>query len=94
MLFRLPGEFLLRLAARQLDAVLFQLPPRLTRLDAPAGALAPMFLERSVLEPAEPIVPGGRMGFPRGYQTTGGARAIQARRRARVSPRARWAITD
>ena len=41
LLFRLPGEFLLRLAERQLDAELFQLPPRLTRLDAPACALAP-----------------------------------------------------
>ncbi len=29
---RLEGVFLLRFAARRLDAVLFQLPPRLTRL--------------------------------------------------------------
>ena len=42
LLFRLPGEFLLRLAERQLDAELFQLPPRLTRLDAPACVLAPL----------------------------------------------------
>ncbi len=32
LLFRLPGSFPLRLAARQLTASLFQLPPRFTRL--------------------------------------------------------------
>ena len=34
LLSRLPGVFLLRLAARRLPAVLFQLPPRLTRLES------------------------------------------------------------
>ncbi len=33
LLFRLPGMFLLRLADRQFCAVLFQLPPRITRLE-------------------------------------------------------------
>ena len=32
LLLRLPGEFLLRFADRAFCAVLFQLPPRLTRL--------------------------------------------------------------
>lgn len=32
LLLRLPGLFLLRLAARQLEALLFQEPPRFTRL--------------------------------------------------------------
>jgi hypothetical protein len=36
LLLRLPGSFLLRLAERQFDALLFQLPPRLTRL-VPSG---------------------------------------------------------
>ncbi len=34
LLLRLPGVFLLRLAARRLPAGLFQLPPRLTRLES------------------------------------------------------------
>ena len=34
LLLRLPGVFLLRLAARRLPASLFQLPPRLTRLES------------------------------------------------------------
>jgi hypothetical protein len=33
-LLRLPGVFLLRFAERQLTALLFQLPPRMTRLAA------------------------------------------------------------
>lgn len=33
LLLRLPGELLLRLATRQFFALLFQLPPRFTRLD-------------------------------------------------------------
>ena len=33
LLLRLPGSFLLRYAERQLSASLFQLPPRLTRLE-------------------------------------------------------------
>ncbi len=33
LLLRLSGSFLLRFAARQLDASLFQLPPRLTRFE-------------------------------------------------------------
>jgi hypothetical protein len=44
LLLRLPGSFLLRLAAVQLSALLFQLPPRITReepLDrSPASAIA------------------------------------------------------
>ena len=32
LLFRLPGVFLLRFAARQLRALLFHEPPRITRL--------------------------------------------------------------
>ena len=35
LLLRLAGSFLLRFAERQLKALLFQLPPRLTRLDEP-----------------------------------------------------------
>ena len=35
LLLRLEGVFLLRLATRALDALLFQLPPRLTRFDEP-----------------------------------------------------------
>jgi hypothetical protein len=33
LLLRLPGVFLLRLAERQFLALLFQLPPRLTRFE-------------------------------------------------------------
>ena len=33
LLFRLSGEFLLRFADRQFDALLFQLPPRFTRFE-------------------------------------------------------------
>jgi hypothetical protein len=33
LLLRLSGELLLRFAQRQLDALLFQLPPRLTRFE-------------------------------------------------------------
>jgi hypothetical protein len=44
LLFVLPGLLLFRFAERQLSAVLFQLPPRLTRLgprgDRPAIRLA------------------------------------------------------
>lgn len=49
--YRRPGSTLSRLAERQLDAVLFQLPPRLTRLDAPAGSCAsPCWAEAQVVE--------------------------------------------
>ncbi|HPE70480.1 MAG TPA: hypothetical protein PLF96_14275 [Thermotogota bacterium] len=37
LLLLLPGELLLRLATRQLLALLFQLPPRLTRLEPAFG---------------------------------------------------------
>ena len=37
LLFRLSGEFLLRFAERQFLALLFQLPPRLTRLEPEPG---------------------------------------------------------
>jgi hypothetical protein len=34
LLLRLPGAFMLRFAERQLKALLFQLPPRMTRFAA------------------------------------------------------------
>jgi len=37
LLFSLSGQLLLRLATRQLFALLFQLPPRFTRFDPDAG---------------------------------------------------------
>ena len=37
LLFRFDGEFLLRFAERQFSDELFQLPPRFTRFDPPAG---------------------------------------------------------
>ena len=46
LLLRLPGELLFRLAARQLEAELFQLPPRLTRLEP--DDLSPYFVRRAV----------------------------------------------
>ena len=39
LLLRLPGELLLRFATRQFVAVLFQLPPRFTRLEPDDGHL-------------------------------------------------------
>ena len=40
LLLRLPGAFLLRFDARQLRALLFQLPPRFTRFE-PVSAVTP-----------------------------------------------------
>lgn len=43
LLLRIPGSFLLRFADRQLPELLFQLPPRKTRLDEPVYAGRPSF---------------------------------------------------
>ena len=46
LLFRLSGVFLLRFAERQLDAPLFQLPPRFTRFE-PDDHLPPVILSHA-----------------------------------------------